>query len=598
MKEKKKSSIIRLLDNIGQHDKKVFVLCGIYTVVSIIEPIFPIALPKVMIDYLTGVSPDIWGIVWIVVAFFIGYGLFSFLKHWLAYYSYPRMLKLRMAYVSQQVDKLLNMDYKYMESAKFFDQRQMAFESTNSNDNGVEGIYHKLYELPQLILMILILSIFIGLASPFILIALVVNIVATSWVSMAVNKYEYKKKENLSKHSRRVGYYSKTSKDFAYGKDVRLYDLKERILDNFNKEIKGYIDVFRLIKNREYALSFIILLTLLVSDICTYGILTYLVVVNGMPIADFSMYIVAISTLSVKMTDLSENITYVMRENMYVKDLFKFLDENLGEKDGERLKVTGDIPLDIEFDHVTFRYPDTDNNIFENFSLKIPAGQKLALVGINGAGKTTFVKLLTGLFTPDSGRILLNGIDIREYKKSELYQMFGAVFQDVNILAYTIAENIACSLDDIDYDKVDKVLKQVGLYDKVQDLDKGVNTMMLKIIDEGGAVFSGGEGQKLAIARALYKGGNCVIMDEPTAALDALAEQEIYEEFDELTQGKTSIYISHRLASTKFCDVIAIIDGTGLKEYGSHDELMKQGGEYYKMFVTQGKYYQEGGVSA
>jgi ABC-type multidrug transport system fused ATPase/permease subunit len=142
---------------------------------------------------------------------------------------------------------------------------------------------------------------------------------------------------------------------------------------------------------------------------------------------------------------------------------------------------------------------------------------------------------------------------------------------------------------------VDSVLKQVGLYEKVQSLEKGVNTMMLKIIDEKGAVFSGGENQKLAIARALYKGGNCVIMDEPTAALDALAEAEIYSECDALTQGKTAIYISHRLASTKFCDMIALIDGTGLKEYGTHDELMKQEGEYYKMFVIQGKYYQEGG---
>ena len=219
-------------------------------------------------------------------------------------------------------------------------------------------------------------------------------------------------------------------------------------------------------------------------------------------------------------------------------------------------------------------------------------------MGINGAGKTTFVKLLTGLFRPDSGRILINGHDINEYKKSELFKMFAAVFQEVNILAFTIAENIACSLEDIDSDRVDEVLKQVGLYDKVQGLDKGVNTMMLKIIDENGTVFSGGESQKLAIARALYKGGSCVIMDEPTAALDALAEAEIYSEFDALTKGKTAIYISHRLASTKFCDRIALIDGTGLKEYGTHDELMEQGGAYYDMFVTQGKYYQEGGDAA
>lgn len=373
--------------------------------------------------------------------------------------------------------------------------------------------------------------------------------------------------------------------------------MKERILDNFNLEIKGYVDVFKLIKNREYALGFITLLTLLVSDAVTYGILTYQVV-NGMPIEDFSMYLIATSTLSTRMTSLSDNITYIMREHMYVRDLFKLLDENLGEEGGELPAAPADVPIEIEFDHVTFKYPGTDKYIFRNFSLKIPAGQKLALVGVNGAGKTTFVKLLTGLFEPDSGRILINGHDIKEYRKTELFRMFAVVFQEVNILAFTIAQNIACSLDDIDYKKVDDVLKQVKLYDKVHSLEKGTDTMMLKIIDENGSVFSGGENQKLAIARALYKGGNCVIMDEPTAALDALAEAEIYSEFDKLTEGKTAIYISHRLASTKFCDKIALIDGTGLREYGTHDELMKLGGIYYDMFVTQGKYYQEGGDAA
>ena len=597
MDNKKRKPILRLLDNIRENDKTIFFLCGIYTVVSVIEPLVPIALPKILIDYITGISPDIWGVVRIVTIFFLGYGLFGFLQKLLQNVSYPRMFRLRMGYLSEMASKFLAMEYKYMESADFFDEREMAFQSANSNNNGVEGIYHKLFELPQLILTVLVLSVFIGLASPFILIAIIVNIVASSLVAIGINKYEYKSKEKLSKHSRRVNYYGRTAKDFSYGKDVRLYDLKERILDNFNREIKGYIDVFKLIKNREYAFGFISLFTLLISDICTYGILTYLVF-KGMPISDFSMYIIAANSLSNSMGSLSEHITFIMREHMYVEDLFKFLDEDLNEEEGGELAIPKDIPLDIEFENVTFKYPGTDNNIFEDFSLKIPAGQKLALVGINGAGKTTFVKLLTGLFSPDSGRILINGRDIREFKKIELYKMFAAVFQDVNVYAYTIAENIACSLEDIDYDKVDKALKQVGLCDKVQSLEKGVNSMMLKVIDEDGAIFSGGESQKLAIARALYKGGNCVIMDEPTAALDALAEQEIYEEFNELTQGKTSIYISHRLASTKFCDKIALIDGTGLKEYGNHDELMEKRGEYYKMFLTQGKYYQEGGALA
>jgi len=566
-------------------------------VVSIIVPLISVALPKVLIGYLTGPSPELWGIIWITIGFFAAGAALNFLEQWLMYYGYPKFTALRMGYIRAMAEKLINMDYKYMEWAAFFEERELALNSTDSNNNGVEGIYHKLFEVPSLVLLVIILSVFIGIKSPFILLGIVVNIAATSLASVAVNKYEYKKKEVLSKHNRKVSYYGKTSKDFAYGKDVRLYDLKERILDNFNLEIKGYVDVFKIIKNREYALGFIMLFTLLLSDIATYGILTYLTF-NVMPVEDFSMYLIAASTLSTKMTSLSDKITFIMREYLYVRDLFKFLDEELGDEGGNLSAVPSDIPIEIEFDHVTFKYPGTDKYIYKDFSLKIPAGQKLALVGVNGAGKTTFVKLLTGLFQPESGRILINGHDIREYKKSEFFKMFAAVFQDVNIMAFTVAENIACTPDNIDYDKIDYVLKQVGLYEKVHSLDNGVNTMMLKIIDDNGTVFSGGENQKLAIARALYKGGNCVIMDEPTAALDALAEAEIYEEFDKLTQGKTAIYISHRLASTKFCDRIALIDGTGLKEYGTHNELMELKGTYYEMFVTQGKYYQEGGEAA
>lgn len=589
-----KKTLARLIENIRANDAGIFQMCGIYTFIAVCVPLFSVLLPRVLIGYLTQGSPTLDGILIIVCGFFAVGAVFYFLKQWVNDCTYSRLTALRIDYVRDMAVKLLRMDYKYMESARFFDERTSAFRATSSNNNGVEGIYHKLFELPQLCLIALALSVFIGLKSLPVLFALIVNAAATTFVAVAVHKYQYARKEELAKQERRVSYYSETSKDFAYGKDVRVYDLKGRILDNFKIQIKGYSDVFRAIKNREYALGFITLATLLLSDAATYGLLTWLTV-RGMSIADYSMYLIAASTLSAQMKALSENITFIMQEHMYVRDFFDFLDEDLGESGGELAAVPAGTPLEIEFEDVTFRYPGTDKNIFENFSLKIPAGQKLALVGINGAGKTTFVKLLTGLFKADSGCIKINGKDVNDYRKSELFAMFAAVFQEVNILAFTVAQNIACQLDGIDYGRVDAVLQQVGLYDKVQSLPEGANTMMLRIIDENGAVFSGGESQKLAIARALYKGGNCVIMDEPTAALDALAEAEIYSEFDALTKGKTAIYISHRLASTRFCDKIALIDGTGLREYGNHDELMRRGGAYRDMFITQGKYYQESG---
>lgn len=594
---KKKSPLIRLLENIKERDKEIFGLCLLYTIITPLVSLFGIILPKVLISYLTEREATNQGIIIIVGVFFAFGALIYFLKQWLQDSTYPRITELRIDYIRDQCVKLLNMDYPYMESATFLEKYNKALESTSNNSEGIEGIYHKLFELPQLGTIVLVLAFFIGFKNPIILLAILVNIGATTLISVYVQKYEYKRKEALAKKERRVYYYGKVSKDFMYGKDVRVYSLKDRIDDNFRLEIKGYIDVFKVIKNREYALGFITLATLFLSDLATYGVLTYLTF-KGMSISDYSMYVIAASTLSLQMTTLSENITFIMREYLYVRDFYEFMDADLGEHGGDLKAIPKEESMAIEFKKVTFAYPGTDKYVLKDFSLTIPKGQKLAIVGINGAGKTTFVKLLTGLFKVNEGEILINGININEYKKIELYKMFGAVFQEVNILALTIAQNIACTLGNIDYRKLDKVLKQVGLYEKVYDLKDNVNTTMLKIIDENGVVFSGGESQKLAIARALYKGGNCVIMDEPTAALDALAEAEIYNKFDLLTEGKTAIYISHRLASTKFCDAIALLDETGLREYGTHEELMENKGSYYDMFVTQGKYYQEGGESA
>ena len=246
--------------------------------------------------------------------------------------------------------------------------------------------------------------------------------------------------------------------------------------------------------------------------------------------------------------------------------------------------------MELKLDRVTKQYGK--KIAVERFSVTLKSGV-YGLLGANGAGKSTLVKLMTGLFAPTEGNIYINGVEIRQIKKTELYKLYSAVFQDFNILAFTIRENVGCMSENVEDARVINALEKVGLWDKVQGFDKGLDQMMLKVIDENGTDFSGGERQKLSIARGLYKDAPMVIMDEPTAALDALAEAEIYESFSSLVEGKTAVYISHRLASTRFCDKIALFDADGLEEYGSHEELMEQKGKYYDMFVIQGKYYQE-----
>ena len=310
------------------------------------------------------------------------------------------------------------------------------------------------------------------------------------------------------------------------------------------------------------------------------------------------MYVSLITTLMANMLSFGEDITFLQDQSQYVGDFFRLIDEQIEDEKNEEIKLEG--TLEIVFDHVDFKYPGSDTYIYKDLNFKINKGEKLAVVGVNGAGKSTLVKLMTGLFEPTAGHIYINGTDINRFSKKQLYGLYSAVFQDVNILAFPIRDNVTggkagtagTGTKDNDDGRVIETLKKVGLWEKVEGFEKGLDQMMLKVIDENGTDFSGGERQKLSIARGLYKDAPMVIMDEPTAALDALAEAEIYESFSSMVEGKTAVYISHRLASTKFCDRIALFDRTGLREYGNHEELMELKGEYYHMFTVQGKYYQ------
>lgn len=589
-----RKTINRLIKNVSDKNPKLYFYFFIYTITATIYPFFSIFLPKLLIEELSlGNMASLENILFVIFGFFVISSIIGFIKNYLEMSSYTKITALRMGYLAEQFQKMVEMDYKYVEDASFYETYGRALEANNSNNNGVEGVYHKLFTTPAVFLTSVLFSLWIGRVSIWILLSLLLNLFTGLWIQRKVSNYEYNMKKDLSRQNRRKRYYYETTHDFSFGKEIRLYNLKNRVLENYNKEIQKYIDLNYLIRQKEFVLGFLGLFTLLINQAALYGILIWKVV-NGMSIADFSMYLALILQLSFLLNTLVDDIAFIHRETLYVYDFFEFIDTDLGEIGGEKKAIENDT-LEIEFKNVSFKYPKTNNYIFKNLNLKIPKGQRLAIVGLNGAGKSTLVKLMTGLYDVNEGEILINGIPIKEFNKRELYSMFSVVFQDVNILAYTLGENVACTSENINNDRVYEVLDKVGLKEKVDSFPKGLEQMMLKIIDENGTELSGGESQKLAIARALYKNGNMVIMDEPTSALDALAEAEIYKDFSELVENKTSIYISHRLSSTKFCDAIALFDKTGLVEYGTHEELMEKQGEYYKMFTIQGKYYQEGG---
>lgn len=588
-------TIQRMIGNAWGQNRTIFIAFIIYTITASIYPLFAVILPKLLVGELVkGSAAAVHTVIYIVLGYFIASGCFGFIKSYILSTQYNEISKLRLDYIRDFGHKILTIDYKYCEDETFYEKNMRAFNATNSNDNGVEGTYHMLFEIPAVAGTVVILMVFIGLLNPLILLGMLVNLIAILFVKRKTAAYEYSKKEELNRAERKKNYYYDTTYDFKFGKDIRLYHLKDRILHNYNQEIDGFIRVKNMIFNKELFLGILTLITLVISDGLIYGILIYKVL-NGMSIADFSMYLSAIISLSVLLKEFSDKLSTIINESQYVSDFFEFIDRDLGEKGGTVKAVENDT-LEIVFDNVSFCYPDTEKYIFKNLNFTIHKGERLAIVGINGAGKSTLVKLMTGLFDVTEGEIRINGVPIHEYDKSELFHMFSVVFQDVNILAYTIKENVSCSSDHMNMDRIKAAIEKVGLKKKIESLPKQYDQMMLKIIEEDGVEFSGGESQKLAIARALYKDGNMVIMDEPTAALDALAEAEIYENFGTLIKGKTAVYISHRLASTKFCDKIALFDKDGLREYGNHEELMNLRGEYFNMFQVQGKYYNEGGA--
>lgn len=250
----------------------------------------------------------------------------------------------------------------------------------------------------------------------------------------------------------------------------------------------------------------------------------------------------------------------------------------------------------FEFKNVCFRYAGAKEDTIKNLNLSFPAGQRLAIVGLNGAGKTTFIKLILRLYDVTSGEILVNGYNINRFKRKEYYSLFAPVFQNVELFAFPLSENVSMK----EPEKTDKIraeecLKRAGMTEKLNSLEKGIDTEILKVLFEDGVDLSGGEKQKLALARALYKDAPIIVLDEPTAALDALAEYELYQNFDKIVSGKSAIYISHRLSSTRFCDKIAMFVDGQIIEYGTHTELLEKHGEYAKMFEVQAQYYEDNG---
>lgn len=593
---KKKGTLLSNLKYImgyaWSQDKVLFAQCGIYTILASVSPFLGIFLPKFLIDELLG-QRRVEIILMTLIGFFLLSSVMNYSIAWLRCVYSPRVTKIRCDYMTMISEKIMKMDFKNTEDPEVLNKIKSVMNAVMNNNTGVEGVYHTILGLfGKLTAFVGYISIVLFL-SPWILLFLIINVLISYALTMRVKKYEYSQKEKAADKDRRTFYVFDTMYDFAYGKDIRIYDLKNILIEKFKKFRGERIDISRDVQEKQLNVKIVDVILLVIREFVVYGYLIYNVLFTGMSIGDFTMYFSTINGFGDWMKGILDDLANIKAQNMYLDDMREFLEIKSEDKEKTR-----DIPIDssyeIEFKNVSFKYPKTDKYIYKNLSLKIKKGQRLAIVGINGAGKTTFVKLLCRLYEPTSGEILINGINIQSFSKEEYYKILSVVFQDIKTFAFTVAENVSLeSLEDVDREKVLQCIEKAGVGDKINSLQKGIDTSLLKILDGEGVELSGGENQKLALARALYKNGKIVILDEPTSALDAVAEYNIYKGFDELIGDKTAIYISHRLASTKFCDVIAFFENGEIVEYGTHEELLKKNGKYSDMFNIQAQYYKE-----
>ena len=378
-------------------------------------------------------------------------------------------------------------------------------------------------------------------------------------------------------------------------KDIRLYGIEnwfpKRMKQVYDRRIRINANIWGRMKLMDISNA----VFLVARDIVAYGLLIRQVLAGQLSVAEFTFFIGIISGFTAWLTEMVTNFSYLRKaaiQQGYLRAYME-MDDCLMQGSGEELAPLS-CPPSIEFRDVTFTYPETDRPVLEHLNLTIRPGQKIALVGANGAGKTTLVKLLTGLYRPDSGEILLGGRNIESYSQEEYFDLIGTVFQEPFLMAFSIEENVACCDEQqADHQRVCRCLQRAGLWERIERLPKGVKPPYSKELYEDGESFSGGEAQRLMLARALYKDAPVMVLDEPTAALDPLAEAQMYAQYNDLTADKTSIFISHRLSSTQFCDRVLYLEGGKIVEDGTHQQLMALGGSYAKMFAYQAYYYQK-----
>ncbi len=572
----------------------LLVFCVAIILVNCLIPVITAYLPKVVIEEITR-KAELDRLLVITGAFTLLLAVFSGLQKYLEQLIYWNKFKMNAFFLRLITGKGLTTDYRNQENEHFRKLQDESFASCNGNFSYYAQIYDNSVQFFSNLLGFLAFTGILITLNPWLIVFIIGTTLIAYFLNRKVNKWVEKSMDEKSGYEHAMQYVISASDDVQAAKDIRLYNMSVWLNGIYEKNLKGLLGWYRKYTAKLFGVAAADGIVTVFREGVTYLILLSMAISGSISVAEFVLYFNVVAGFSTWLGSLMGQLSTLERLNLSMNRFRSYLEypeEYLREEGAPVTDYKN--PKEIEIRDVSFRYNDEGNNVLKNINLKISPGEHIAVVGLNGAGKTTLIKLVSGLIEPVEGSVLYDGKDIREYNRIEYYKLFGAVFQDYSVLPTTIKEIVAEESEkDIDIKKVEESLKQAGLYEKIKTLKDGLNSKYDRSFWDGGVNLSGGEIQKLLLARALYRQSPVVLLDEPTAALDPVSENRLYETYNEVMSGKTTIFISHRLASTRFCSRIVLLDEGKIIEEGTHEELLALKGRYYELFETQAKYYRE-----
>lgn len=595
MKKEKKYGILDNYKYFGslwwKYDKVLYVLAGGYLLVGLITAVLAAVLPSVIVYFLEEnfkLNVTLFIVAGIVIVHVVSQSLSSMF----AYLCFD--FRVRKAIVQDffmnLIRKSLKLSYEKLEESKVQSERKMA---QSALEDGIERCWSNTLELVYNTFLLLIFGGIVMISNPVLVVFLsILCMIQVAGYKISAD-YEQKTKAEFKDIVVTQEYLQNKAFDVPAGKDIRLYQMQDWLNNVYRKVNKQFDKINTKISVGYFYYNIVEQILQLIREVLIYGSLIYQIS-KGMDVSLAVLYLGAATEFADRFYDFSTCIPKIIRVQNWLTDYRKYMEEMdyRPQEEGRKLANESGAAISVEFRDVCFTYPGSDKEVLSHLNLKMNLGEKIALVGSNGAGKSTIVKLICGFYSCYTGDIYINDINMRELDLADYREKIAAVFQKTEILSATVSENILCS-QELDRDEVEKCLKKVDLWEKVSRLPQGIDSMIHKDAAEDGTWFSGGEEQKLLLARAIHKQAGLFLLDEPTAALDALAENRMYEQYNELIEEKTALFISHRLASTQFCHRILFLDNGCIQEAGTHQELLELGGRYYEMFEIQSKYYKQ-----